>query len=69
MKKQKLRQIEIDNEMKRAFTGMLRVGRTVEDILADINSIESYRNYRPETIAETLRIIEDVRRENVGATG
>ena len=50
-------------DMKSAFLGMLKVGRTTQDILNDINSAEESGRLNPKTIPETLRILEEARRE------
>lgn len=50
-------------DMKSVFLGMLKVGRTTQEILNDINSAEESGRLNPETIPETLRILEEARRE------
>lgn len=50
-------------DIKNAFLGMLKVGRTTQDILNDINSVEKSGKLNPKTIPETLRILEEARRE------
>ena len=50
-------------DMKSAFLEMLKVGRTTQDILNDINSAEESGRLNPKTIPETLRILEEARRE------
>lgn len=50
-------------DMKSAFLGMLKVGRTTQEILNDINSAEETGKLNPQTIPETLRILEEARRE------
>ena len=50
-------------DMKSAFLGMMKVGRTTQEILNDINSAEESGKLNPKTIPETLRILEEARRE------
>lgn len=50
-------------DMKSAFLGMLKVGRTTQEILNDINGAEESGRLNPKTIPETLRILEEARRE------
>lgn len=52
--------------MKEAFLGMFRSGRTAEEILEDINEAEQNNKLNPKTIPETLRIFEEARREYIG---
>ena len=52
--------------MKKQFIRMFRVGRTTQDILNDINYAEERGTLNPKTIPETLRILEEARREYRG---
>lgn len=54
--------------MKDAFLGMFRSGRTTAEILEDINEAEQTKSLNPKTIPETLRLLEEARREYVGIT-
>lgn len=53
-------------DAKAEFLRMLRVGRTVDDILKDINLTEEAMALNPKTIPEILCCLEEARREYRG---